>query len=95
MESVLQRLTRADVARSARDHVGFARSESPFSSADHRTCRRPCLAPQFDNVDAAGDRLAMAGESLPAFPVLTTKVDHQRESSPVGSVHTPLPSLPP
>ena len=88
MESVLQRLTRADVAWSAGDHIGLARSDSPFSSADHRIPRLPGLAAKLDHLDAVAAAVAIAGESLPAFPVLTTKVDHQRESSPVGSVHT-------
>ena len=95
MESVSQRLMRADVGRSAGDHVGLALSDSAFSSADHRTSRRPGLAAKLDHLDAVAAAVAIAGESLPAFPVLTTKVDHQRESSPVGSVHAPLPSLPP
>ena len=95
MEAVLQRLPRADVAHSERDHVSFARSESPSSSADHRTYRRPGLGPKFDDVDAARATVAPAGEPWPVVPVLTTRVDHQRESAPVGSVHTPLPSLPP
>ena len=93
MESVLTRLTRADITHSGRAYVNLARPE-PSSSADHRTCRRPGMNTK-DHPDAVGDTLAAARESVWAFPVLTTRVDHQRESSPVGSVHTPLPLLPP
>ena len=93
MEAVLQRLPRADVTHSDRDHVRFARSESPSSSAD-RTYRHPALSTKLHHIGAAGG-VATTGESVPASPVLTTRVDHQRESSPVGSVHTPMLSVPP
>ncbi len=87
MESDQERLTRAIVSRSMRDHVSLARSDWPSSSADHRTPRHPALATKLDRRGTAGDTLAAAGESLPASPVLTTKIDHIRESSPVVSVH--------
>ncbi len=92
MESVSQ--TRADVTHSGHAYVSVARPE-PASSADHRPSRHPGSAPKFDNVGAAAAAVVTASEPLPASPVLTTRVDHQRESAPVGSVHTPLPSLPP
>ena len=95
MESLSRPLVRADVVRSVPDHAGFARSEVRSSSADHRPSRRPGLATKVDHLDAVTATAATASEPLPAFPVLTTRVDHQRESAPVGSVHTPLPSLPP
>ena len=94
MESVSQRGTRADVTRSVHDHASFAQPESPSSSADHRTPRYSALATKLHHIGAAGG-VATTGESVPASPVLTTRVDHQRESSPVGSVHTPMLSVPP
>ena len=92
MESVSQRGTRADVTHSGHAYVSVARPE-PASSAD-RTYRHPALSTKLHHIGAAGG-VATTGESVPASPVLTTRVDHQRESAPVGSVHTPLPSLPP
>ena len=80
MESVLQRLTCAIVTHPGHAYVNVARPE-PSSSADHRTCTT-------DHLDPAGAAVAMAGESLPAFPILTTTFDHIRQSAPVVSVHT-------
>ena len=88
MESVSQWVTRDDVSRSLHDHVSLARSDWPSSSADHRTPRHPALATKLDRRGTAGDTLAAAGESLPASPVLTTKIDHIRQSWVVVSVHT-------
>lgn len=88
MESLSRPLVRADVVRSVPDHAGFARSEVRSSSADHRPSRRPGLATKVDHLDAVTATAATAAEAMAASPVLTTKIDHIRQSWVVVSVHT-------